>query len=379
MPANPPREPRPIPRGAGLAVAALLLALLLAGLGIPAAEAHQQSTSFTTITLTPGHLGAEISFRPSDLVQAFGFDRNGDQRIDAGELAAGTARMSGYIASHVRLGADFQALTLTPRGSQLSTDDAGKDLCAFSFEATLAALPGEISLHVDFSDRLGKAHVNLTKVLAGSRVQQDVLAPDDPPKRFPVTGTPPLGAQLAQFVRLGIEHIFLGYDHICFLLALIILGGRLRDLIKIVTAFTIAHSFTLILAALQVVHLPSRLIESGIAISIAYVATENFFLRRADHRWLLTFCFGLVHGFGFANVLHDLGLPTRGLVPSLLAFNVGVEIGQLCIVLLLFPITLWLSRQRFQRPVVLTVSSLILLLAIGWFVERAFGLSFMPF
>jgi hypothetical protein len=188
-----------------------------------------------------------------------------------------------------------------------------------------------------------------------------------------------LPTQIGKFVKLGVEHIFLGYDHIMFLLALIVIGGRLRSLIKIVTAFTVAHSITLILAALQIVTLPPRVIESGIALSIAYVAAENFVVDQANHRWILTFMFGLVHGFGFANVLRDLGLPTRGLIPSLLAFNVGVEIGQICIVGVLFPVTLWIAQQTFRRKAVFVLSSVILFFGAAWFVERTFALSFMPF
>ena len=163
-----------------------------------------------------------------------------------------------------------------------------------------------------------------------------------------------------------------------FLLALIAVGGSLRNLIKIVSAFTVAHSIALCLAALEIVMLPSQWIEAGIALSIAYVALENFWLRKTDHRWMLTFAFGLVHGFGFANVLRELGLPTQGLITSLLSFNVGVEIGQVVIVGLLFPLILWLNRQIFQKQVVWGVSSLIFLFGIGWFVERVFELEYMP-
>ena len=146
-----------------------------------------------------------------------------------------------------------------------------------------------------------------------------------------------LPAQCAAFVKLGIAHIFLGYDHIVFLFALIVIGGRLGQLVKIVTAFTAGHSLTLILAALQVVVLPSRLIEGSIALTIAYVAFDNFFAATTAHRWVLTFCFGLVHGFGFANVLREMHLPASGLVPTLLSFNAGVEIGQVVIAAVLFP------------------------------------------
>ncbi|MBT7863105.1 MAG: HupE/UreJ family protein, partial [Gemmatimonadetes bacterium] len=171
---------------------------------------------------------------------------------------------------------------------------------------------------------------------------------------------------------------FIGYDHIMFLAALIVIGTRLGPLVKIVSAFTVAHSITLLLAALDVVTLPTRWVEAGIALSIVYVALENFWLRDASHRWMLTFAFGFVHGFGFANVLRDLGLPTEGLVASLLAFNVGVEIGQIIIVSVMLPLILFAVRRGYQQRLVRVASAVIFLFGIGWLVERVFDLSYMP-
>jgi len=157
-----------------------------------------------------------------------------------------------------------------------------------------------------------------------------------------------------------------------------VISSRLGPLVKIVSAFTVAHSITLILAALEIVSLPTRWVEAGIALSIAYVALENFWIRGASHRWMLTFAFGFVHGFGFANVLRDLGLPSQGLVPSLLAFNVGVEIGQVVIVAILLPGILWAAKHGHQQRLVQVASAVILLFGVGWFVERVFDLSYMP-
>ena len=173
----------------------------------------------------------------------------------------------------------------------------------------------------------------------------------------------------AHFPRLRPRHVSVGADR----------GGwSLLSLVKVVTAFTVAHSITLCLAALEIVRLPSQWIEAGIALSIVYVAVENFWLKRMEYRWIITFAFGLVHGFGFANVLRELGLPTRGLVASLFAFNAGVEIGQVAIVALIFPLIAWLSQQSYQRTVVLVVSAFIGLFGLGWFVERVLGLEYMP-
>jgi len=174
------------------------------------------------------------------------------------------------------------------------------------------------------------------------------------------------------FFLLGIEHILIGYDHLLFLLALILRGGNLWSLFKIITAFTIAHSITLALAALNVVMLPERLVEATIALSIAYVAAENLFMRKAvSHRWAVSFVFGLVHGFGFSNVLRELGLPKEGLLWSLLNFNLGVEVGQAIAVLIAVPILFWLRKFRWEPRAVLAISVVVLAVGLTLFVQRA--------
>lgn len=173
------------------------------------------------------------------------------------------------------------------------------------------------------------------------------------------------------FVRLGVEHIFTGYDHLAFLLGLLVATATLGSLIKIITSFTIAHSITLALATFNVVILPSRLTESLIALSIGYVAAENLFNFRAMKRYYITFLFGLVHGFGFSNVLREMDLPRSSLALSLFSFNAGVEIGQITFVILIFPLVQDLTSSGWKRlkP---AVSIGIACLAVYWFVQRAF-------
>lgn len=174
------------------------------------------------------------------------------------------------------------------------------------------------------------------------------------------------------FFPLGIEHILTGYDHLLFLLALVLRGGRLKSLLAIVTAFTIAHSITLALAALNIVLLPDRLVEATIALSIAYVAAENLLLKRpVSHRWAVSFLFGLMHGFGFSSVLRELGLPHDGLVWSLLGFNLGVETGQAVAVAIILPLLLWLRRTQWEARAVRGASVVVLVVGLGLFVQRA--------
>ncbi|MBJ6724229.1 HupE/UreJ family protein [Geomesophilobacter sediminis] len=178
----------------------------------------------------------------------------------------------------------------------------------------------------------------------------------------------------ASFIPLGIEHILTGYDHIAFLLGLIVIGLSVREVLKVITAFTLAHSITLLLAALQVISLNSRFVESVIAISICYIALENLFKKEVKYRWVITFCFGLIHGFGFASALQELIVGKPNLVVSVISFNLGVEAGQLMIFFILLPV-LYLLKQRIHfRRITAAVSVAILVLGFTWLIERLFDL-----
>jgi hypothetical protein len=197
-------------------------------------------------------------------------------------------------------------------------------------------------------------------------------------------------AVLAVFVPAGIEHILIGPDHILFLVALLLLGGSMGTLVAIVTAFTIGHSITLSLAALDVVSPPASLVEPAIALSIVFVGADNLLVQRdrrvshssgvvtskpRDIRAWVAAVFGLVHGFGFASVLREFGLPITALGWSLFSFNLGVEIGQIAIVLVVARLLAIVSaRSAAARRWVVTVGSMGVIAAGGyWFIERVWG------
>lgn len=211
---------------------------------------------------------------------------------------------------------------------------------------------------------------NLLKVHANGHVHQMAFTPTRTTYRE-MGGS--AWAQLRSFLELGIAHIFTGYDHILFIVGLVLLGGTWGNLLKTVTAFTVAHSLTLVAAALGIVALPGRLVECAIALSIAYVGLENMWLRKTDHRWLLAFGFGLIHGFGFSGVLAELGLPADHLVTSLLSFNLGVESGQLVILAILFPLVAWSKHWKHQRLLVRLASCAIVGMGLFWFAQRIVG------
>lgn len=218
-------------------------------------------------------------------------------------------------------------------------------------------------------------HETFVNVFVGERlVRQDVLTAEHRVTRVYAGGRAGMFAVLRTFVPAGIHHIAIGPDHILFVLGLLLLGGGLVRLLKIVTAFTAAHSITLALAALGFVHMPSRIVEPLIALSIVFVAFETLRSRggSADRRGPLAFGFGLVHGFGFASVLAEFGLPREALGWSLAGFNVGVEVGQACIVVLVAPVLAGIARRS---PAV--HARVVHLLALGiaaaggfWFVQR---------
>ncbi len=174
------------------------------------------------------------------------------------------------------------------------------------------------------------------------------------------------------FFLLGVEHIATGYDHLLFVLALVLCGGNLVSLLKIITAFTVAHSLTLGAAALDLLTLPSTLVEAVIALSIAYVAFENLMPKYAlSRRWLVSFLFGLVHGFGFSSVLKEIGLPKGSELLALLNFNLGVEAGQIVAVLLVLPVLAWLKTTAWETRAVRAVSFAVLVIGLALFAERA--------
>jgi hydrogenase/urease accessory protein HupE len=184
-----------------------------------------------------------------------------------------------------------------------------------------------------------------------------------------------VAAVIRKFVPAGVHHILIGPDHLLFLVGLLLLGGTIRQLLLVVTSFTVAHSITLSLAALNLVTPPARLIEPAIALSIVYVGADNILAKGGrDVRAWIAFTFGFIHGFGFANVLREMDLPSRALGWSLFSFNIGVEIGQLLVVVLVASALAALrSRSEWAGRHLAFAGSLVVIVAGAfWFVQRVF-------
>ncbi|MEO7576736.1 MAG: HupE/UreJ family protein [Massilia sp.] len=266
------------------------------------------------------------------------------------------------VAVHLaRLSDPTYGATLTVTGDRIFL---GQKLLRADDDAMLVKLPGATSAGVPASpaDPAGAPPVGANST--------------SPPSADAATASPPSAGSAASFLRLGIEHILGGYDHLLFLAGLLLVCHRWRSALWIVTAFTLAHSITLALAGLGIVAVPSRLVEAAIAATIVYVGVDNLLRgrdgREPGARWLLTFVFGLLHGLGFASALAGIGLP-RGMqsVVPLLSFNIGVELGQLAVAAVALPLLFWLRRSpRFLKWGVPALSAMVALAGVFWLLQR---------
>jgi hydrogenase/urease accessory protein HupE len=341
------------------------------------AVAHQINLSNARLELLSDHLvKLELALKGSDVDRVAGtaiFDEHSG-RIDSERLLASSARIAAYVTAHAQVqGADG---TLCVPGSVRIDPDQDGILAqlTWSCQEVTGALIYRSRVLID----VDPAAKQVVLVGAGPDVFQTLL--DASQTEVLLTAPPPAVVDvIRRYINAGIEHIFLGYDHVAFLIAIMLWARRLWPVIKIVTAFTLAHSITLSLAALHVIVLPSAIIEPAIAASIVYVALENFFSRSVDKRWRDSLAFGLIHGFGFASALQEFGLPRGAVVPALAAFNLGVELGQVAIVLMVIPALLgfdWLiAATRHTSPVraaplVYTLSALIAMLGCYWMLTR---------
>jgi len=343
------------------------LGLLLAT-GVAAVSAHTGgSTGYAALVVSRGAVRYSLTLPtatlPTDLAEALRLAQAGSPRDREALLDV--------IRNHVVLRANGTRCEPGP-GEVLP---AGPDAATFGMRVDFACgnTVRDLVVQDNVFDVLGVDHHTLLKLEAASGTQEAALTPDRREARFVLDTGAGVASATGSFFLMGIEHILSGYDHLLFLFGLLLPGGGLLALAKIITAFTIAHSVTLSLAVLSVVHLPDRLIEAVIALSIAFVAAENvFFKPTVTRRWILSFCFGLVHGFGFSSALRELGLPAHGLLLSLFGFNLGVEVGQALVVAACLPVLALLHRTRWESRAVFASSMAILVVGLVMFAERVF-------
>ena len=363
--------------------------LLFLGLILSAPTwAHKASDSYLTLNVQGAQVTGQWDIALRDIDFALGLDRDGNAEITWGELRARQTELATWAQGRLSLQRGGPC-SLALLGDQVDEHTDGQ-YAVLRISGSCPAASGPLDVNYRLLFDVDALHRGLLKLSFDGVTQTAVLGPTSGAQQFQ-GGQASRMAQFVQYLGEGVWHIWIGYDHILFLLALLLpavlvhearrwrgvgdFNTALREVLWVVTAFTLAHSITLTLAALRWVELPSRVVESAIAASVVLAALNNLMPVVERRRWLVAFVFGLIHGFGFASVLAELGLPQETLVLSLLGFNLGVEAGQLAIVAAFLPLAYGLRNSRFYRQGIFVGGSLLTLaLALVWLLERLFDL-----
>jgi len=294
-----------------------------------------------------------------------------DRLLDPAFASQQSRAFAALVASRLSISADGRLLE-----PEWSTLEAIPDRQSVRLHVRyrVVSAPGTVTVDAALFP-YDSAHQTFLNVYEGDALTQAIL--DRGRTRFEYFAGTRQGAiaVIRKFVPAGIHHILIGPDHLLFLVGLLLLGGTIRQLLLVVTAFTVAHSITLSLAALNLVSPPARIIEPAIALSIVYVGADNLLVREGrDVRAWIAFAFGFIHGFGFANVLREMELPSRALGWSLFSFNVGVEIGQLLVVVTVASALKALHARSQAAGQRLAFAGSLVVIAAGtfWFVQRVF-------
>ena len=329
-------------RGSALHGALVLLAAAL-GLIVFATErhafAHAVGVSSGEYRLDGNVIYGDLGMAGRELARLLpAIDTDHDRAISAEELTAGRHAVADAFAGGLTVKDDAKTCVGTLDRAWALEAEGG---VVFQVRYVCPEIPGRLTLAMPMLDALAPGHRHMARLFRAGKAQVKVL--DRAHATWELDGASPASnaAALAwSMLKLGIEHILTGADHLVFLLGLILVGGSLRSLVGVVSAFTLAHSITLALAAFSIFTPSPHLVEPAIALSIAYVGVENLFVTDASKRWRITFPFGLIHGFGFAGALREIALPRAQVPVALVSFNLGVEVGQLAVLSLVLPLTL---------------------------------------
>jgi HupE / UreJ protein len=371
-----------------------LLIALLAMLLHAACWAHKPSDSYLTMRAASGSgdiaVRWDIALRDLDYVLQLDRDNNGE--LVWGEVRPRDSDITRLALSRLQIGVAGKACAWSTAAPMQLDGHSDGTYAVLNLKAQCGSLASEVNVRYSLLFDVDPTHRGLVQWIApGAAAPQALVFGIESAEQSLKLEAAGWRETLRQYLVDGVWHIWIGYDHILFLLALLLpavlvrqsgqwasaprLGGATREVLKVVTAFTLAHSITLSLAALGVVSLPSRLVESAIAASVVFAALSNLRGAIELRRWVMAFVFGLIHGFGFASVLADLGLPQGALALALVGFNIGVELGQLAIVAVFLPLAFLLRQTRFYQVGVLKAGSLAVALLAGWWlVQRVFGL-----
>lgn len=371
-------------------LASLLFLLLVAA----PAFAHKPSDSYLRLTVDGATIAGEWALSLRDLARLITIDANDDQTITWGELRVQHPAIAAILAEDLTFIVAEQPCPITA-GDLMVEELSDGNYAVMRFTASCTTAIETLTLRDNFFYDADAQHKNLVSINAPDYTQSTILSHD---RRTAVLSmrAPSALKQLYDYARQGTLHIWLGLDHFLFLLALLLPAAWIyRDkkpvldapfnqvfwqVFGYVSAFTLAHAATLTLALFNLIQLPSRLVESLIALTIIVACINNMRPFLTQRLWLLTFVFGLIHGMGFASTLGDLGLAVEARWLALLGFNLGVEFGQLVVVTILLPIFYTIRQHAAYRWLVVRgFSGVILILATIWLIQRSSGVMIWQF
>ncbi len=368
-------------------------------LGLYHASAHANGENYIFLEFHPDSIEGRFEFRYDELKEKLGVDILSEGKATLELLKKHESRVHDYIRERFEIGPNENtAYSIDFTEATLFDGEGG--WAQYEFVINTGPTPPSLMITHDMFYENERRHRGLVVIEKGDWTEPGyemqismIFSAKNKTQTLDVNNPPELMTPL-KMIWQGVLHIWIGIDHILFLLALALpivlvkrdaiwvpapkLGASLWNLVKIVTVFTIAHSITLALASLEIIVLPSRLVESVIALSIILVALNNFLGRNQNASLLIILFLGLFHGLGFASVMADLPFriaEIKELILIILGFNLGVELGQLAILVVVFPILFALRKNSLYSPVILKGGSLVLIIIAGyWFVERAFNL-----
>lgn len=369
-----------------------LMLALFCYLSLPA-QAHKASDSYLTIRTAERTITGQWDIALRDLEFAIGIDHDGDGALTWDEIRSRHGDIDAYALSRLALSAGGRACPAKV-GEHLIDDHSDGAYAVLRFTAECESPIDTLEIRYNLLFDLDRQHKGLLRIEHDGQTLTSIFSPEHAKQQF-IFAQSRSTDTFMDYLKHGIWHIWMGFDHILFLLSLLlpavlVLQGdqwhsadsfksSFIDVLKIVTAFTVSHSITLSIAALGILQLPSRLVETAIAASVIIAALNNLFPFFQGQRWVVAFVFGLIHGFGFATVLAELGLPRSALAIALIGFNVGVELGQLAIVAAFLPLAYLLRQTWLYRHLLLNAgSTVIIAIASNWLVERAFKVSLVP-
>lgn len=358
------------------------------------ADAHLASDSYLRVEIAEtGAISGQWDIALRDLDVAVGLDSDQDGNITWGELRANQQQVDAYAFGHLTLSQGDGPCRLTATGLMVD-HHAGSAYAVLPFSAACSG-PGQLKLQYRLLFDIDPSHRGLLTIANGQQVRSEVLTPDH--ADIPIDATQiGLSEQIAQFLRFGFDHILLGYDHLLFVSVLLVtaalrrprgnnwmpidgLGRVLSETIRTLSAFTLAHAIVLTPAVLGLVNVPGRLVEPAVALTIILAGLDNIRPILPRLRWQVAFLFGLIHGLSFASALGPMRLPPLGTAIALGSFNIGVEIGQIALAVLLVPIAFISRHDAIYRQIVTPVASFAaMLLAGAWLLDRVLGLDLLP-